>query len=124
MQCWVGRALTSLAQPLTSQQIYAPHPARFQQEPAIMPRLHRAIVSGLVLHATLCSEVAMAQTAPPRDPIQSKTIHLIVAFPPGGGQDLVARVLAPKLGAAMDKTVIVENSTGGAGFVGIMAAVR
>ena len=36
----------------------------------------------------------------------------------------MARVLAPKLGAALDKTVIVENSSGGAGFVGIMAVAR
>lgn len=55
---------------------------------------------------------------------QDRTAHIMVAFPAGGGQDLVARVLAPHLQAAMGQTVIVENSTGGAGLVGIMAVAK
>jgi tripartite-type tricarboxylate transporter receptor subunit TctC len=88
---------------------------------SIMSGWSRAFVCGLMLQGAC---VGHAQTTPPGDPIPGRTVHLIVAFPPGGGQDLVARVLAPKLGAALDKMVIVENSSGGAGFVGIMAAVR
>jgi tripartite-type tricarboxylate transporter receptor subunit TctC len=48
----------------------------------------------------------------------------MVAFPAGGGQDLVARVLAPKLSASIGQSVIVENSSGGAGFVGVISVVR
>jgi tripartite-type tricarboxylate transporter receptor subunit TctC len=49
---------------------------------------------------------------------------IIVAFPPGGGQDLVARLIARKLGDDTRQTVIVENNSGGAGFVGIMAVAK
>ena len=89
-----------------------------------MLRWNRLFVPGLVLHVALSAGSVRAQTVQAGDAIPGKTVHLIVAFPPGGGQDLVARVIAPKLGAALDKTVIVENSTGGAGFVGIMAVAR
>ena len=88
-----------------------------------MSRSLRAVACAALTLAAGLADGTGAQ-AQPRDPIPGKVVRLIVAFPPGGGQDLVARVLAPKLGAALDKTVIVENSTGGAGFVGIMAAVQ
>jgi tripartite-type tricarboxylate transporter receptor subunit TctC len=55
---------------------------------------------------------------------QDRTARIMVAFPAGGGQDLVARVLAPHLQAAMGQTVIVENSSGGAGLVGIMEVAK
>jgi tripartite-type tricarboxylate transporter receptor subunit TctC len=67
---------------------------------------------------------ALAQAAAAGDGFPGKTARLMVAFPPGGGQDLVARVLAPKLSASTGQTVIVENSSGGAGFVGIMAVTQ
>jgi tripartite-type tricarboxylate transporter receptor subunit TctC len=44
-----------------------------------------------------------------------KPITLVVSYPPGGGADLMARTIAPKLEAALGQTVVVENKAGASG---------
>src|SRR5476651_2583517 len=48
----------------------------------------------------------------------SQTIKIVVPFPPGGGVDVVARVIAPRLGDLLGQTVIVENRGGAGGSLG------
>ena len=48
----------------------------------------------------------------------SKPIRLIVGFAPGGGTDIVARAIAPKMGEILGTSVIVENRSGAAGTIG------
>ncbi len=48
----------------------------------------------------------------------SRPIRFIAPFPPGGGTDLNARVIAPRLAAALGQQVIVENRAGAGGMVG------
>jgi tripartite-type tricarboxylate transporter receptor subunit TctC len=50
-----------------------------------------------------------------------ETIHLIVAYAPGGTGDFVARVIAPRLQAALGQPVIVENKPGASGNIGARA---
>jgi tripartite-type tricarboxylate transporter receptor subunit TctC len=57
--------------------------------------------------------VAVAQGAYPGRPVT-----LVVPFPPGGGTDTGARIVAQKLGAKWGQTVIVENKGGAAGMIG------
>ena len=54
----------------------------------------------------------------------TKPVRLIVPFPPGGQTDVVARVVALKLGEAFGQTVVVDNRTGGGGTIGVEMAVK
>jgi len=53
-----------------------------------------------------------------------RTITLIVPYPPGGGVDAMARVVADKLTEALKQQVIVENRGGGGGTLGTRFAAR
>ncbi len=59
----------------------------------------------------LVGSVAMAQ------PYPAKPIHLLVAFPPGGPVDIIARLVAPKLSEALGQPIVVENKVGASGNV-------
>jgi tripartite-type tricarboxylate transporter receptor subunit TctC len=48
---------------------------------------------------------------------QAGLTHLIVAFPPGGPVDFVARTIAPALGKELGQPVVVENKAGGNGAI-------
>jgi tripartite-type tricarboxylate transporter receptor subunit TctC len=61
--------------------------------------------------ASLATPMLRAQTLP------AGPIRIIVGFPPGGGTDILARVLAPHLQAAWKTIVVVENKAGAAGVL-------
>lgn len=67
---------------------------------------------------TCAATAAMAQSWP------TKPVHLVVAFPPGGIVDTVARQLQPKLQSALGQPVIVENRAGAGGTVGSSEVAR
>ncbi len=54
----------------------------------------------------------------------NRQITMIVPFPPGGGNDTLARIVATKLSAALGQQVIVDNRGGANGTIAIRAAVR
>jgi tripartite-type tricarboxylate transporter receptor subunit TctC len=77
-----------------------------------MTPIKRRLVS-LALLAPLALPLSAWSQAYP-----SKPVRLIVPFAPGGTTDLVARVLAEKIGPALGQSLIVENKAGGGGSIG------
>jgi len=54
----------------------------------------------------------------------SKTVSIIVAFPPGGDADIFARIFAQRLTAGLGRSAIVDNRAGASGNIGAEAVVR
>ncbi|MGE0315361.1 MAG: Bug family tripartite tricarboxylate transporter substrate binding protein [Lautropia sp.] len=77
------------------------------------PRLLLALAAG-VLAAS-----AGAQTSYP-----DKPIRLVVPFPPGGGTDIISRVVAEKLSSTLGWKIVVENKAGAGGTIGLDAAAK
>jgi len=65
-----------------------------------------------------CAGAAQAQSYP------SRTINLIVPFPPGGNTDLMARALQNEISKALKQTVIITNKGGAAGALGLIDLTR
>src|SRR6266581_1795461 len=65
-----------------------------------------------VFFSLLFSLAASAQ------PFPAKPVRMIVPFPPGGGADALARLMAPELAGMWKQQVIVENKPGASGHIG------
>jgi tripartite-type tricarboxylate transporter receptor subunit TctC len=79
----------------------------------------RAAAAAVVILSAGFSGVALAQAGYP-----DKPIRLIVPFPPGGGTDILGRIVSDKLSSTLGWKVVVENKAGAGGTVGLDAAAK
>src|ERR1041385_5108420 len=85
-----------------------------------MPIRLRLLVGGaLFLAALLTGGSVMAGDASPTKPIK-----MVVPFPPGGGNDSLARLVSKYLGESLGQQVIVDNRGGAAGIIGTQAVAK
>src|ERR1700704_4955783 len=62
--------------------------------------------------------------AQPLDAYPSKPLRFILPFPPGGGTDILGRLIAERMTARLGQPVVTENRGGAGGNVGAEAAAR
>ena len=80
--------------------------------------MNTILPAALLVLCAVSPPLAHAQSYP------NKTIRMIVPFPAGGATDIVARLVAQKLGDAMGQQVIVDNRGGAAGTIGSDLAAK
>src|ERR1700704_1061770 len=81
--------------------------------------MHRAIPQlALCLLAALVTPLAAAQGYP------SKPVKMVVGFPPGGGTDILARIVGQKLSDAWGQPVVIENRPGASATIGASAVAQ
>ena len=80
-------------------------------------RMRAAACAALIALGAAASS-ALAQTYP------AKTIRYIIAFPPGGSNDILARIIGARMTELMGQTVIIDNRPGGGANIGVEAIAR
>jgi tripartite-type tricarboxylate transporter receptor subunit TctC len=71
-----------------------------------------------ILLALIASHAALAQSWP------TKPIRVVVPFPPGGGTDIVARTVTPKMAEILGQPFVIENRAGAGGNIGTDAVAK
>ena len=84
-----------------------------------MQRWIKWIAGGMALAA-----VSNVFAQSPAASFPNRPVKIIVAFPAGGGTDIAARILAPKLGERLGQQVVIENRGGASGVIGTELAAR
>lgn len=75
----------------------------------------------LLVLGSLVGSLALAQAG---GNYPSKPVTLVVTYPPGGGADAMARLLAPKMSEALGQNVVVDNKPGAGGQIGAAAVAK
>lgn len=78
------------------------------------------LIAAFFAAAIPAAEFSAAQT----EGYPNKPVRLIVAFPPGGSVDVVARVVAPRLSESLGQPVVIDNRSGASGNIGTEFAAR
>ncbi|HXD51091.1 MAG TPA: tripartite tricarboxylate transporter substrate-binding protein, partial [Burkholderiales bacterium] len=86
--------------------------------PGLWQSVLQRIFAALFAAAAVCALPVAAQTYP------SKPIRLIVSFAPGGGVDLVARLIGQKLSESWGQQVVIDNRPGAGGNLSAELAAK
>ncbi|HLI98752.1 MAG TPA: tripartite tricarboxylate transporter substrate binding protein [Bradyrhizobium sp.] len=84
-----------------------------------MRKLNRYAVIGCCLALAALASASFNALAAQEDPSKypSRAIHIVVGFTPGGGNDLIARIVGQKLSESFGQPIIIDNKPGGGAIV-------
>ena len=96
----------------------------------VWKRVQAALLLSLLSVLGINHALAQTPTQPPAASATSasgwpnKPIKFIVPFPPGGGADAMARVIATELSRTLGQQLVIENRGGGGGTIGVAAGMK
>jgi tripartite-type tricarboxylate transporter receptor subunit TctC len=90
----------------------------------IMTISRRVFVAAIALGATFAGIAPRTGTAVAADPYPSRPVRIVVAYPPGGAVDTIARKVAQKLSEQMGQQFVIENKPGASGTIGAREVAR
>ena len=79
------------------------------------------LAAGLIAFGIACMAMPVALHA---QDYPSRPIKVVVGFPPGGGTDVAARIVAAEMSKALGQSLLIENKPGAAGTLGAAEAAR
>src|SRR6185503_18102985 len=80
--------------------------------------------TSVMYRALLGLAFALLAGAAPAQEWPSKPIRFIVPYPPGGGTDVIARIVQQRLSEALGQTIVIENRGGAGGALGTEVAAK
>jgi tripartite-type tricarboxylate transporter receptor subunit TctC len=87
--------------------------------------MHRTSSRAILVAWIFClAAVALIGMAPAFAAYPDRPIHLLVPYPAGGPNDVIARLIADKLDRSLGQQVVVENRPGGSGNTAVIATAR
>jgi tripartite-type tricarboxylate transporter receptor subunit TctC len=84
---------------------------------------HRALSAVIAATTLAIVSSAHAQPAPPGD-YPTRPITLVVPYPPGGGNDVIARLVAAKMSQSLGQPIVIENRAGAGSTIGTRDVAR
>ena len=82
----------------------------------------RSWIASIAVAVLFASNLAAAASSQPTYPL--RPIRFIVPFPPGGGTDILARLVANKLTERTGWQIVMDNRSGAGGSIGLDAAAK
>src|ERR1019366_478377 len=89
-----------------------------------MKFIWRSLLRTFLLYALLASAFSLLPFTVFAQDFPSKTVRLVVPYPPGSGTDVLARAIAQRLSTQYGQSVVVENRSGANGVIGIESVVK
>lgn len=82
------------------------------------------LAGALLAATTICAHATAAPARDAAEAFPSRPIRLIVAFPPGGSTDVIARSLGQIVSTSVRQQIVVDNRPGGGGLIGYELTAR
>ena len=90
----------------------------------LLPVVVQWIVASALLFPVLPVVQAQTRPTPGATSYPNRPVRLIVTYPPGGGNDIIARIIGQKFAESTGQPVVVENHAGAGGTIGTAVAAK